>query len=521
MSPRGVRHLRLGRFWDNDSYGNFLLLSKSGPLMSNGPFSSTTPAQRCSRPLRRRTGAVTAALLLVLSAGCGLWSDTIPVPPLSGGIQVNEADHQRWLTALQQNGLDSVQVTVYARQQAWNSPKLIIPTAAPSVIDEIRTAKRLGVRVVLVLRVALEQGLVDNRHYWHGMIWPDAAEVAAWFADYRRFALWGAEIARNEEVDLLAIGSELNSMASTTPIDRIPDLYAYFLDPQRTAAVRQRLVACGQRIPADELAPDLQFPDGGSYDGLDAYLRAQEAADRAWTQHVTGAESVDAADLETLNARRRIHDAEWRALIVQIRGVYGGPLSYAANFDQVHEVGFWDALDAIGVNAYYPLSLWGERGETLERSLATSWTEIAANLNRLADRSGGPAGVLPVLLFELGWTAKAGSTVRPFSYHRVEALESTGRRADGSPPLTCVHWATQPDDADERVAALAALHRVVMQGDFPTLRGFMLWKLSTQASHRAIEPFVVVLGDDEADRRYLHVAARLAAQLRRSVALGH
>ena len=458
-------------------------------------------------------------LLLTLGAACGFWSDEIVVPPLSGGIQVNEPDHQLWLTALQQNGLDSVQVTVYARQQAWNSPELIIPNAAPSVIDEIRTAKQMGVRVVLVLRVALEQGLVENRHYWHGMIWPDAAEVGAWFANYRRFALWGAEIARDEDVDLLAIGSELNSMASTTPIDRIPDLYAYFLDPQRTAPARQRLVACGRRIPVDELAPDLQFPDGGSYDSLDAYLRAQEAADRAWTQHVTGAESVDAADLEALNARRRIHDAQWRALIVEIRDVYGGPLSYAANFDQALEVGFWDALDAIGVNAYYPLSRWGERGEALERTLAASWTEIAGNLNRLADRFGGPGRVLPVLLFELGWTAKAGSTVRPFSYQRVEALESIGREADGSARLTCVHWATQPDDPDERVAALAALHRVVMQGDFPTLRGFMLWKLSTQATHRAIEPFVVVLGENEADRRYLDVAARLAVHLRQSAAL--
>jgi hypothetical protein len=130
----------------------------------------------------------------------------------------------------------------------------------------------------------------------------------------------------------------------------------------------------------------------------------------------------------------------------------------------------------------------------------------------------------------LGWTRKAGSTVRPFSYRLVEALETVG--ADGSTALTCVHWATQPEDPFERVAALRALDTVVEQGDFPTLRGFTLWKLSTDASHREMEPFVVVLPravglgdsaaapDDEADRAFLEIAVDLAQRLRLSAGGG-
>lgn len=45
----------------------------------------------------------------------------------------------------------------------------------------------------------------------------------------------------------------------------------------------------------------------------------------------------------------------WRSLITQVRQVYDGPLTYAANWDDYQAVSFWDALDYIGVDAYFPL----------------------------------------------------------------------------------------------------------------------------------------------------------------------
>ena len=46
----------------------------------------------------------------------------------------------------------------------------------------------------------------------------------------------------------------------------------------------------------------------------------------------------------------------WRQLIAQVRGRYNGELVYAANWDEYHEIPFWDELDYIGVNAYFPLA---------------------------------------------------------------------------------------------------------------------------------------------------------------------
>jgi hypothetical protein len=50
------------------------------------------------------------------------------------------------------------------------------------------------------------------------------------------------------------------------------------------------------------------------------------------------------------------HEAEWRALIARVRAIYPGPLVYAANFGEEFEsLRFWDALDYIGLDNYYPL----------------------------------------------------------------------------------------------------------------------------------------------------------------------
>ncbi|WP_026809195.1 glycoside hydrolase family 113 [Arenibacter latericius] len=48
--------------------------------------------------------------------------------------------------------------------------------------------------------------------------------------------------------------------------------------------------------------------------------------------------------------------AFWMSLIKKIRGVYGGKLTYAANWDEYNRVPFWEQLDFVGIDAYFPLS---------------------------------------------------------------------------------------------------------------------------------------------------------------------
>ena len=45
----------------------------------------------------------------------------------------------------------------------------------------------------------------------------------------------------------------------------------------------------------------------------------------------------------------------WRNLIDEVRKVYNGKLTYAGNWDSYNRMPFWDKLDYIGVDAYFPL----------------------------------------------------------------------------------------------------------------------------------------------------------------------
>ncbi len=50
------------------------------------------------------------------------------------------------------------------------------------------------------------------------------------------------------------------------------------------------------------------------------------------------------------------HRSEWASVISDIRGVYSGQIVYAANWDEYKNITWWDLVDFIGVNAYFPLT---------------------------------------------------------------------------------------------------------------------------------------------------------------------
>jgi hypothetical protein len=77
--------------------------------------------------------------------------------------------------------------------------------------------------------------------------------------------------------------------------------------------------------------------------------------------------------------------ASWRSVIQGVRNRYGGPLVYAANHGNEQSVTWWDALDFIGIDAYYPLTskndpspaelqaAWNTRANSIEAWRAATW----------------------------------------------------------------------------------------------------------------------------------------------------
>ena len=46
----------------------------------------------------------------------------------------------------------------------------------------------------------------------------------------------------------------------------------------------------------------------------------------------------------------------WQKLIKDVKAIYSGQLTYAENWDKIDNVPFWNQLDYIGVDAYFPIS---------------------------------------------------------------------------------------------------------------------------------------------------------------------
>ncbi len=128
---------------------------------------------------------------------------------------------------------------------------------------------------------------------------------------------------------------------------------------------------------------------------------------------------------------------QWRSLIAEIRSVYSGKLTYAANWDQeAEEVQFWGDLDYIGIQAYFPLS---RRKEPDLAECIASWQSVAGRLERLSAR-----WKKPVLFTEIGYKSTADAAIYPWKWpHPISGLfkrMSMGTQANAYKAFFNVVW---------------------------------------------------------------------------------
>lgn len=430
----------------------------------------------------------------LLNASDGPPPSKEPPPFFLGGIQTHEKDHQRWVAALHQSRMNTVQVTVYAHQGRWNSSELWYAEQEPAVLAEIRAARRNGLQVVLVLRVALNHDSPENRFLWHGLTYPNTERATRdWFKAYTDFVVRWGRIAEQEGVEVLGIASEMNSLAATLPVVSLPELPAYYLDDESQERLR-RLVTRSEHLFDENVRIAM---GAGDFQSLDDFLQQRNLAERRWAKAYTFADLDDEADsdptrrIEAINRRRELLDRHWRRLIRKVRKSYSGRLTLAANFDNYHEVGFWDALDLIGINAYFALRRTLEDPVT-EVGLKRAWRGIFEQVGSFREHHGLQQ---QVLFTELGYTRRQGVTVAPWSSDGFIPMWDP----EGLPERDrAFFWDAQPFDPNERALAIQALHRVWQEEDLP-LAGLLYWKLSSLEELQRVEPFMVHVGVSSRD----------------------
>ena len=139
----------------------------------------------------------------------------------------------------------------------------------------------------------------------------------------------------------------------------------------------------------------------------DAWFRSYTAFAR---HYATLAEDTDVEQFSvgTELAGTSADTTRWRRVIASVRRAYRGRLTYAANFDEYGQVRFWDRLDLIGIDAYWPLS---DRPTTDVAALQRAWRPIAGRLATLSSRWGRR-----VLFTEAGYASQRGSTTAPWDW---------------------------------------------------------------------------------------------------------
>ncbi|MBL8862907.1 MAG: hypothetical protein JNK02_12995 [Planctomycetes bacterium] len=145
---------------------------------------------------------------------------------------------------------------------------------------------------------------------------------------------------------------------------------------------------------------------------------------RRWIVELAGAaRGADAlAVASELDGLAR-HEDRWRGVIRDLRAATDARLTWAASWDSYREVRFWDAVDAVGVQAYFPLS---ERADPDAGELAAAWRPVLADLRELHARTGKP-----VVFTELGYNRSLAAAREPWAFAtergaaaaRAEALQ--------------------------------------------------------------------------------------------------
>lgn len=103
----------------------------------------------------------------------------------------------------------------------------------------------------------------------------------------------------------------------------------------------------------------------------------------------------------------------WRQLISKIRSVYSGQLIYSANWDEYKQVKFWEELDYIGVNAYFPIN--DARVPTTAVAIK-SWKRYKKPLKRISKKLD-----MPIIFTEFGYRNIQFAAKTPWQHEKVAA----------------------------------------------------------------------------------------------------
>jgi glycosyl hydrolase family 113 len=148
---------------------------------------------------------------------------------------------------------------------------------------------------------------------------------------------------------------------------------------------------------------------------------------KAWFESYQGflaplaflAESVNAAQfvIGTELAGTINNNNLWEGTIQFVRTRYHGQITYAASWDEAAKVSFWQRLDFIGIDFYFPVAVRPDPGRL---EILSGWQPWIERLHLLHGQTG-----LKIVLTEIGYPSISGAGMNPYSYGADRPVDLT------------------------------------------------------------------------------------------------
>ncbi len=155
-----------------------------------------------------------------------------------------------------------------------------------------------------------------------------------------------------------------------------------------------------------------------------------------------------------LKSSLKAQPEQWKSLIKEIKAIYKGKLTYAANWDGEYElIDFWDEFDYIGIQAYFPLTKSPNPDLITVKDGWNTHIELLESLSKKHHK--------PILFTEIGYKSEASATIKPWEWGSALSILSK-----------------QKSDKTQQIA-FQALYETFWDKDW--FAGTYIWQWNTQS----------------------------------------
>jgi hypothetical protein len=188
-----------------------------------------------------------------------------------------------------------------------------------------------------------------------------------------------------------------------------PDYTRWSTTPESLERAVQELHSRGIKVM---LKPMVDVKTGawrGTIPASSAWFDAYQSFVRYWADWATK-KGVDSLCVGTEFKATESWSAQWRSVISEARSKFAGPLTYGANHDSFSAIDWWDALDYIGIDAYFQLT------SKYNPSLGELQAAWAARAGAIEAWLGGipPEDRKRILFTEIGYRNWDGTNTHPW-----------------------------------------------------------------------------------------------------------